>query len=75
MLRSNSKTLGNHVVSPEDEKERPEWEGFADKKLSYRRGTARCVVSIEILPIATNSAETTYTTSPDQIDGMKVLEV
>ena len=23
------------------------------KKLSYRRGTARCVVSIEILPIAT----------------------
>ena len=24
-----------------------------DKKLSYRRGTARCVVSIEILPIVT----------------------
>ena len=24
-----------------------------NKKLSYRRGTARCVVSIEILPIAT----------------------
>ena len=23
-----------------------------NKKLSYRRGTARCVVSIEILPIA-----------------------
>ena len=23
------------------------------KKLSYRRGTARCVVSIEILPIVT----------------------
>jgi len=32
-----------------------------DKKLSYRRGTARC-----------NCAETTYTTSPDQIDGMKL---
>ena len=42
MLRSNSKGLGNHVVSPEK-----------DKKLSYRRGTARCVVSVEILPIAT----------------------
>ena len=41
---------------------------IVDKKLSYRRGTARCVVSIEILPIA----ETTYTTSPDQIDGMKL---
>ena len=27
--------------------------GTQDKKLSYRRGTARCVVSIEILPIAT----------------------
>ena len=26
---------------------------FTDKKLSYRRGTARCIVSIEILPIAT----------------------
>ena len=25
----------------------------SNKKLSYRRGTARCVVSIEILPIAT----------------------
>ena len=23
-----------------------------NKKLSYRRGTARCVVSIEILPVA-----------------------
>ena len=23
------------------------------KKLSYRRGTARCVVSVEILPVAT----------------------
>jgi len=26
---------------------------YYNKKLSYRRGTARCVVSIEILPIAT----------------------
>jgi len=25
----------------------------ANKKLSYRRGTARCVVSVEVLPIAT----------------------
>jgi len=29
------------------------WPVRKDKKLSYRRGTARCVVSIEILPIAT----------------------
>ena len=39
------------------------------KKLSYRRGTARCVVSCQL---PRNSAETTYTTSPDQIDGMKL---
>ena len=30
MLRSNSKSLGNHVVSPEEEKERLRWEGFAE---------------------------------------------
>ena len=32
MLRSNSKILGNHVVSPEEEKERLQWEGFAEKE-------------------------------------------
>jgi len=45
MLRSIGKQSGESVirgVSPEE-----------DKKLSYRRGTARCVVSIEILPITT----------------------
>ena len=43
-----------------------------NKKLSYRRGTARCVVLVEICQFQRNSAETTYTTSPDQIDGMKL---
>jgi len=32
MLRSNSKSLGNHVVSPDEEKERLRWEGFAEKE-------------------------------------------
>jgi len=32
MLRSTSKSLGNHVVSAEEEKERLQWEGFAEKK-------------------------------------------
>ena len=32
MLRSNSKSLGNHVVSPEEEEERLQWEGFAEKE-------------------------------------------
>ena len=29
MLRSNSKILGNHVVSHVEEKEMLQWEGFA----------------------------------------------
>jgi len=32
MLRSNSKSLGNHVVSPEEEKEMLQWAGFAEKE-------------------------------------------
>jgi len=32
MLRSNSKSPGNHVVSPEEEKERLRWERFAEKE-------------------------------------------
>ena len=32
---------------------------MGNKKLSYRRGTARCVVSVEILQLPSNSAETT----------------
>ena len=47
-------------------------QGIVNKKLSYRRGTTRCVVSVEICQFQRNSAETTYTTSPDQIDGMKL---
>jgi len=30
--RSNRKSRGNHVVSPEEEKERLQWEGFAEKE-------------------------------------------
>jgi len=30
MLRSNSRSLGNHVVSSEEEKERLQWKGFAE---------------------------------------------
>ena len=32
MLRSNSKSLGNHVASPEEEKEMLRWEGFAENE-------------------------------------------
>jgi len=33
MDRSNSKSLGNHLVSPEEEKERLQREGFAERKV------------------------------------------
>jgi len=32
MLRRNSKSLGNQAVSPEEEKERLQREGFAEKE-------------------------------------------
>ena len=32
MLRSNSKSLRNHEVSPEEEKERLQWKGYAEKE-------------------------------------------
>ena len=31
-VRSNSKSLKNHVVYSEEEKERLQWEGFAEKE-------------------------------------------
>jgi len=42
MLRSNSKSLGNHVVSPEEEKERLQLEGFAEKD-GFKPGMKECV--------------------------------
>ena len=32
MFRSNSKSPGNHVVSPKEENERLQWERFAEKE-------------------------------------------
>jgi len=40
-----------------------------NKKLSYHRGTVRCVMSVEILRINTQQSSTT---SPEQIEVMKL---
>ena len=43
MLRSNSKSLGNYVVSPEEEKERLQREGFAEKE-GFKSGMKERVI-------------------------------
>ena len=49
MLRSNSKSLGNHVVSPEEEKERLQLEGLAEKEgfksgMKERAGDGKLII-------------------------------
>jgi len=55
MLRSNSKSLGNHVVSPEEEKESLQWEGFAEKAgfklklgMKERVGDEKLIISMTV---------------------------
>ena len=52
-LSPNSRLWLQHVVEKVSAFVVPPTCAHTNKKLSYRRGTARCVVSVEILPIAT----------------------
>jgi len=46
MLRSNSKSLGNHVVNPEEEKERLQWAGCTEKEVGDGKLISMTVSSI-----------------------------
>ena len=51
-----------------------------NKKLSYRRGTARCVVSVEILPIATQQCrnylyDKSWTNRSYEVGGLRWADV
>ena len=50
--RSNSKSLRNHVVSPDEEKERLQWEGSAEKGfksgMKERVGDEKLIITISV---------------------------
>ena len=53
-VRSNSKSLGNHVVSSEEEKERLRWEGLFCRKDSFKSGMKERVGDEKLIIIITN---------------------
>jgi len=63
----------SHVVMTTRHRHQQQSPFYYNKKLSYRRETARCVVSVEILLIATQQCRKyACNTSSEQIEVMKL---
>ena len=66
MIRSVSKSLGNHVVSPEEEKERLQRDGFAEKE-SFKSRMKEWVGDGKLIIVVVCSSSSSSSSSSSRI--------